>query len=143
MLKKNWKRKYLEILQMKYHLVVKDEVDLSGNQDRICEKINNEKYMKTEHPYFLQEKAKYRVFVSCYVLGNLIQLCFNLLTLFFDLCPLCKILGMDISHPSSGMRKNTIIFLHLPGTQSTSYQGNKYALPSSFFKEYLLAKKKK
>lgn len=50
---------------------------------------------------------------------------------------------MDISHPSSGMRKNTIILLHLSGTQSTSYQGNKYALPSSFLKEYLLAKKKK
>lgn len=43
---------------------------------------------------------------------------------------------MDISHPSSGMRKNTIILLHLPGTQSTSYQGNKYALPSSFLKKY-------
>lgn len=40
----------------------------------------NEKYMKTEHPNLLQQKA--RVFVSCYVLGNLIQLCFNLLTLF-------------------------------------------------------------
>lgn len=50
---------------------------------------------------------------------------------------------MDISHPSSGMRKNTIIFLHLPGTQSTSYQGNKYALPSSFKKSTYQQKKKK
>lgn len=50
---------------------------------------------------------------------------------------------MDISHPSSGMRKNTIIFLHLPGTQSTSYQGNKYALPSSFKKSTYQPKKKK
>lgn len=50
---------------------------------------------------------------------------------------------MDISHPSSGMRKNTIIFLHLPGTQSTSYQGNKYALPSSFKKSTYQPQKKK
>lgn len=50
---------------------------------------------------------------------------------------------MDISHPSSGMRKNTIIFLHLPGTQSTSYQGNKYALPSSFKKSTYQQRKKK
>lgn len=50
---------------------------------------------------------------------------------------------MDISHPSSGMRKNTIIFLHLPGTQSTSYQGNKYALPSSFKKSTYQPKKKR
>lgn len=49
---------------------------------------------------------------------------------------------MDISHPSSGMRKNTIIFLHLPGTQSTSYQGNKYALPFSFKKSTYQQKKK-
>lgn len=57
----------------------KKEIRLYGSTEKKFRK-ENEKYMKTEHPYLLQQKA--RVFVSCYVLGNLIQLCFNLLTLF-------------------------------------------------------------